>query len=171
MKRLIALLVVTTLVAVSLGAQDGSAGSASSTEAAADPALVALGAVGISNLYFGYVSLASVADGYASGAYSAATAASLAEESIAFHRTARRALRGLLTGGGVAEAERPILQRMIDAHGLLISEAQGLVTFVSDSGESSDFRRYRDEAWEVISELLASEDQEVSAPPAGTPGD
>ncbi|NBC29092.1 MAG: hypothetical protein GVY29_03770 [Spirochaetes bacterium] len=169
MKRLIALLVVAVLVAVSLGAQEDSAGS--DTESAADPALVALGAVGISNLYFGYVSLASVADGYASGAYTAATASSLAEESIAFHRTARRALRGLLNGGGVAEAERPILQRMIDAHGLLISEAQGLVTFVSDSGESSDFRRYRDEAWEVISQLLASEDQEVSAPPAGTPGD
>jgi hypothetical protein len=152
------------------GTDDAPVASDAATSAdAGDPALVALGAVGMSNLYFGYVGLASVADGYASGAYSAETATSLAEESMAFHRTAREALQNLLDSGTVAEEERPILSQMIRAHGLLIGEAQGLVTFVSSPGDSEDFRRYRDQAWQVISGLLAGEDTE--APPAGDAGE
>ena len=189
MKRIGAILVMLALITVvgfaqeSGGASGGSgaassgggagdtpvASDAASSVDAGDPALVALGAVGMSNLYFGYVGLASVADGYASGAYSAETATSLAEESMAFHRTAREALQNLLDSGTVAEEERPILSQMIRAHGLLIGEAQGLVTFVSSPGDSEDFRRYRDQAWQVISGLLAGDDTE--APPAGDAGE
>ncbi|MFW5786052.1 MAG: hypothetical protein ACOCYC_02300 [bacterium] len=181
MKRIPAILVVCALIAAGALAQDdgrdsGTPGASDTTAddtavavEAGDPALVALGAVGMSNLYFGYVGLAGVADGYASGAYAAETATSLAEESIAFHRTAREALQNLLDSGSVAEEERPILQEMIRAHDLLIGEARGLASFVSSPGDSEDFRRYRDEAWQVISGLLAGE--ETDAPPAGDAGE
>lgn len=143
-------------------AADG-AGATDGESAGADPSLVALGAVGISNLYFGYVALASVADGFASGAYAEDTASALARESIAFHESARSALEKLLSEGDIAPEEQPVLRQMIRAHDLLIQEARGLIRFVSSPGDSEAFRRYRDQAWEVISELLAGEG-EVTTP-------
>ncbi len=175
MKRSSNVAIVLTLICfalVSAGAAFGQSDGSGAPDAseASDPTLRALGAVGISNLYFGYVSLASVADGYASGAYAGETSISLARESMAFHRTARSELQSLLDAGRLAAEERPILQDMIEAHGLLIRQAEGLITFVSNPGESDDFRRFRDEAWQLISGLLAG-GEDVTTPPTDPSGD
>jgi len=119
-----------------------------------DPALYAVGALGASNLYSSYVVLATVADGYASASYSDATARDLAEESIALHESSVDALERLVSGNVVSESDRLIIDDMIEAHELLIRQAEGLLVYLDDPERSEQFQRYREAAWEKISTIL-----------------
>ncbi len=119
-----------------------------------DPALYAVGALGASNLYSSYVVLATVADGYASGSYSESTARDLAEESIALHESSVAALRRLVDLNVVSESDRSIVADMIEAHDLLIRQAEGLMTYLDNPENSETFQQYREAAWEKISTIL-----------------
>lgn len=119
-----------------------------------DPALYAVGALGASNLYSSYVVLATVADGYASASYSENTARDLAEESIALHESSVEALRRLVAENVVSASDRAIVADMIEAHELLISQAEGLLTYIDDPDSSEQFQQYREAAWEKISTIL-----------------
>lgn len=119
-----------------------------------DPALYAVGTLGVSNLYSSYVVLATVADGYASTSYDEATARDLAEESIALHRSSVEALGRLLERNAVSEGDRSIVQDMVEAHELLIRQAQGLLSYIDDPESSEEFQRYRQAAWEKIAAIL-----------------
>jgi hypothetical protein len=119
-----------------------------------DPALYAVGALGASNLYSSYVVLATVADGYASASYSENTARDLAEESIALHESSVEALRRLVAENVVSASDRAIVSDMIEAHELLIRQAEGLLSYIDDPDASEQFQQYREAAWEKISTIL-----------------
>ncbi|MFP4206978.1 MAG: hypothetical protein ACLFRR_01710 [Spirochaetaceae bacterium] len=119
-----------------------------------DPALYAVGTLGASNLYSSYVVLATVADGYASTSYSGATARDLAEESIALHESSVEALDALVEADNLHEDDRRIIGEMIEAHELLVQQAEGLLAYVEEDGSSEEFQRHREAAWEKISEIL-----------------
>lgn len=119
-----------------------------------DPALYAVGSLGASNLYSSYVVLATVADGYASGNYQQSTAEDLAEESIALHESSAEALRQLVDRNVVSEGDRGIIENMIEAHELLIRQAEGLLAYLDDDESAEQFQRFREEAWEKISDIL-----------------
>ncbi|MFP4374282.1 MAG: hypothetical protein ACLFPO_08115 [Spirochaetaceae bacterium] len=119
-----------------------------------DPALYAVGALGASNLYSSYVVLATVADGYASASYSENTARDLAEESIALHESSVDALRRLVDQNVVSASDRAIVADMIEAHELLIRQAEGLMAYLDDPDDFEAFQRYREAAWEKISTIL-----------------
>lgn len=119
-----------------------------------DPALYAVGTLGVSNLYSSYVVLATVADGYASASYGETTARDLAEESIALHNSSVEALNRLLDGNVVSESDRSIVEDMVEAHELLIKQAEGLLAFIEDPEDSERFQRYRQAAWEKIATIL-----------------
>jgi hypothetical protein len=119
-----------------------------------DPALYAVGALGASNLYSSYVVLATVADGYASASYSETTARDLAEESIALHESSLEALRRLVDENVVSESDRAIVADMIEAHELLIRQAEGLLSYIDNPDASEQFQRYREAAWQKISAIL-----------------
>lgn len=134
------------------------AGASSSSEGGSagelDPSLFAVGSLGASNLYFSYVVLGTVADGYASRGYGADMARSLAEEAIALNRSSRNALQTLIDNGRIAEEDREVVSQMIEAHGLLIEQAQALLTYIDDRSQTEQFQRYREQAWELISSVL-----------------
>jgi hypothetical protein len=125
-----------------------------------DPALYAVGALGASNLYSSYVVLATVADGYASASYSENTARDLAEESIALHESSAQALRRLLDENVVSESDRAIIIDMVEAHELLIRQADGLLSYIDDPDNSEQFQQYREAAWEKISTILEDDPPE-----------
>lgn len=148
MKRVVAVLLLFCSAGAFLLADTGSNGSEP------DPLLYAIGAVGVANLYFSYSFLGSVADGVASGIYDAVTAEELTDDAISLNTSSRDVLANLLEAENLADADREALSQMIDAHDLLIQEAWGLLAFIADPTDSEDFRRYRNEAWEVISALV-----------------
>lgn len=119
-----------------------------------DPALYAVGTLGVSNLYSSYVVLATVADGYASASYGETTARDLAEESIALHNSSVEALNRLLDRNVVSDSDRSIVEDMVEAHELLIKQAEGLLAFIEDPEDSEQFQRYRQAAWEKIATIL-----------------
>lgn len=128
--------------------------SAASAQEESDPVLYALGAVGVSNLYFSYSFLGSIADGVASGTYDPVTASDLTDDAISLNTSSRDVLSSLLESSEIADADRRVLEQMIEAHALLIQEAWGLLTYVDDPTSSENFRYYRDQAWRAISELF-----------------
>lgn len=150
MKRSVTVLLLVLGVVMCLPAQSEGAGGE------ADPLLYALGAVGVSNLYFSYSFIGSVADGVASGIYDPVTAEALADDAISLNTSSRDVLSNLLENEELAEADQEALATMIEAHDLLIQEAWGLLSFIADPTDSEDFRRYRDEAWAVISSLVGA---------------
>jgi hypothetical protein len=154
MKRCIAVLSLFLLVAVGVTAQ----------EQESDPVLYALGAVGVSNLYFSYSFLGSVADGVASGVYDPVTASDLTDDAISLNTSSRDVLTGLLDASGLSDDDKRTLEEMIEAHSLLIQEAWGLLSYIDDPSDSEDFRYYRDQAWNAISSLFAQD--RPSASPA-----
>jgi hypothetical protein len=43
---------------------------------------------------------------------------------------------------------------MVEAHELLIRQAQGLLSYIDDPESSEEFQRYRQAAWEKIAAIL-----------------
>ena len=120
----------------------------------ADPALYAVGALGASNLYTTYFLLGTLADGYATAAYTAEFADELARDIIGLNETAIDVLRDLLGDQAIVGEDRLLVQEMIRAHELLILQARGLIEYVADSSRTEEWFRYRRAAWDAITELL-----------------
>jgi hypothetical protein len=148
MKRLGALAVVLLLLTVPGFSQE------STTD---DPALYAIGAIGASNLYFSYVVLGTVADGFVSQGYSPELVQALAEETIALNQTSIEALAPVSGDSGISAADRQVVQRIIEAHSTLILQAESLLDYINDDASASEYQRHRRTAWEQISSILALE--------------
>lgn len=119
-----------------------------------DPALYAVGALGASNLYTTYFLLGTLADGYATAAYTAKFADELTRDVIGLNESSVEVLRQLLTESSLAGADKALVEEMITAHELLIDQAWGLLAYVEDSSDTEQWFRYRRQAWELISVLL-----------------
>ena len=119
-----------------------------------DPRLYALGMVSASNLYFSYLVLGTVADGYASGGYGADMATSLTEEAIALTRSSIEALEMLIRSEAIAGEDLDVVAGLIETHELLLGQANGLLQYIANPEDTSDFLSYRDRAWENISRML-----------------
>ncbi|TVQ39415.1 MAG: hypothetical protein EA384_06565 [Spirochaetaceae bacterium] len=143
MKKLALVLVVLLILATAVPAR-----------AEDDPRLYALGMVSASNLYFSYLVLGTVADGYASGGYGVDMATSLTEEAIALTRSSIDALELLITSAAIAGDDLAVVEGLIETHRLLLGQANGLLSYIEDPGNTDDFLRYRDLAWQNISQML-----------------
>ncbi len=141
--------VVLTLVAVTLLLVP-----AFGVQAEEDPKLYALGMISASNIYFSYLVLGTVADGYASGGYGADMARNLTEEAIALTRTSIDALELLRGDAGVADEDLEVVNGLIETHELLLGQANGLLSYIDDPDDRDDFLHYRDLAWRNISSML-----------------
>ena len=120
----------------------------------AEPVFYALGTVAVSNLYTSFSMLASVADGYAAGSYSAETVRALAEEVLALSGSSRTALEELLATRLVASRDAEILTDMVAVHALISAQARGLLLFVDDPGLRRVYQSARDETWSKLVTLL-----------------
>lgn len=122
-----------------------------------DPALYAVGAIGASNLYTTYFLLGTLADGYATAAYTARFADELARDVIGLSESSIDVLEELLEDDNLVGDDRDLVSEMIRAHDLLINQAWGLISYVEDPNDTDDWFRYRRAAWELITELLGIE--------------
>ena len=125
-----------------------------SAHAEEDARLYALGMVSASNLYFSYLVLGTVADGYASGGYGADMATNLTEEAIALTRSSIDALQMLVSDSAIAGDDRDVVEGLIETHQLLLRQAIGLLSYIEDPENTEEFLRYRDLAWKNISQML-----------------
>lgn len=120
-----------------------------------DAALYAVGSLSASNLYLSYLVLGTVADAYSQAIYDEEVAASLTNEAMYMNTNAQKALEQLLRDGRLADEDSRAVQRIARVYTTLTREAESLILFITnkeDTGE--DFQRYRQEAWQQISELL-----------------
>ena len=128
--------------------------SAQTTGVTEDPALYAVGALGASNLYTSYFLLGTLADGYATAAYTSQFADELARDVIGLNESSIEVLEQLLAESSLAGADKALVQDMITAHELLIDQAWGLLAYVEDSSNTEAWFRYRRQSWDLISVLL-----------------
>ena len=120
-----------------------------------DPTLVALGALGASNLYFSYLTLGTVADGYVSGTYEPQVAISVANEAIFMNTTAKTNLEKLLESANLAKEDKDVVSYMVATYDILINQAKSLVQFISNQkDDGTSYQKYRTEAWKRIVELF-----------------
>jgi len=155
-RRAIAVVTLALLASGGLAAQvdEASTDEASTRDASADPALYAVGALGASNLYATYFLLGTLADGYATAAYTGEFADELARDVIGLGESSIEVLRELLADDGLAGDDRTLVGDMIRAHELLVSQAWGLISYVADGDDTDEWFRYRRAAWELITRLL-----------------
>jgi hypothetical protein len=150
--RIMGLVILAILITAGpVAAQSTGDGIEGATE---DPALYAVGALGASNLYTSYFLLGTLADGYATAAYTAQFADELTRDVIGLGESSIEVLQQLLAESSLAGADKALVQDMITAHGLLIDQAWGLLEYVEDSSNTEAWFRYRRQAWELISVLL-----------------
>ena len=119
-----------------------------------DPALYAVGALGASNLYTTYFLLGTLADGYATAAYTAQFAEELANDIIGLNESSIDVLNQLVDEGNLSPSDMLLVEEMITAHELLILQTWGLLEYVNDPTQTDEWFEYRREAWELIRELL-----------------
>ncbi|MFW5742781.1 MAG: hypothetical protein ACOC2D_05835, partial [Spirochaetota bacterium] len=98
-----------------------------------DPALYAVGALGASNLYTTYFLLGTLADGYATAAYTASFADELARDVVGLNESSIEVLEDLHGDEGMLVEDRALVTEMIEAHSLLINQAWGLIAYIDDS--------------------------------------
>ena len=122
-----------------------------------DPALYAVGALGASNLYNTYFLLGTLADGYATAAYTAQFADELARDIIGLNESSIEVLRRLAEEGDLTGEDLDLVNNMIEAHRLLIGQAWGLIAYVDDASNTEDWFSYRRKAWELIQSILGIE--------------
>ncbi|MFW5689126.1 MAG: hypothetical protein ACOC1U_06070 [Spirochaetota bacterium] len=157
MKRYIALALALLLVVSAspvLAQSPGNDPQASSVSVADDPALYAVGALGASNLYTTYFLLGTLADGYATAAYTASFADELARDVIGLNESSIEVLEGLLRDEEVVGDDRMLVEEMVRAHELLINQAWGLIAYIEDDSDTDEWFEYRRAAWELITDLL-----------------
>jgi hypothetical protein len=145
-KRTAALVVLFMVVlCVTVGGQES---------VAEDPALYAVGALGASNLYTTYFLLGTLADGYATAAYTAQFAEELAHDIIGLNEGSIEVLQRLRQEGNLSGSDATLVDDMIAAHELLIQQTWGLLSYVEDSSQTADWFLYRRQSWDLIQELL-----------------
>lgn len=155
MRRFLTLALLVLMVAGGLAfGQVADAPPSSGSAPADDPALYAVGALGASNLYTTYFLLGTLADGYATAAYTATFAEELARDIIGLGETSIEVLQQMLLDSSVSSSDREHVQDMITAHELLILQTWGLLAYVEDPAQTADWFSYRKQAWEVIRRLL-----------------
>jgi len=147
MRKTVLALVVGLILTAGLSAQD----------AAQDPALYAVGALGASNLYTSYFLLGTLADGYATAAYTAEFADELANDVIGLNQSSIEVLEQLLSEQSLAASDKDLIREMITAHRLLIDQANGLLAYIDDSADTEQWFRSRKAAWDVITVLLGKD--------------
>jgi hypothetical protein len=153
-RRFASLAVLLLLVSGAAFGQASGGTAAAGSEPGADPALYAVGALGASNLYTTYFLLGTLADGYATAAYTATFADELARDVIGLNESAIDVLEALLEDDAITGEDQTLVSEMIRAHRLLINQAFGLIAYVEDSTDTEDWFAYRRQAWELITELL-----------------
>lgn len=122
-----------------------------------DPALYAVGALGASNLYNTYFLLGTLADGYATAAYTAQFADELARDIIGLNESSIEVLQRLIDQEIIVGADRQLVDDMIEAHQLLTGQAWGLISYVEDATNTEDWFSYRRRTWELITAILGIE--------------
>lgn len=122
-----------------------------------DTALYAVGALGASNLYNTYFLLGTLADGYATAAYTAEFADELARDIIGLNESSMEVLQQLIDQKTVVGEDKQLVLNMITAHELLIGQAWGLISYVEDSSDTEEWFSYRRKAWEIITDILGIE--------------
>lgn len=147
MKRVCVTGLVLFLVAATVGAQEDDA----------DPALYAVGALGASNLYNTYFLLGTLADGYATGAYTRSFAEELARDIIGLSESSVEVLEELSDNDQIVGSDRQLVARMIRAHQLLIQQSWGLIGYIEDGSRTEEWFYYRRLTWEAITEILELE--------------
>jgi len=149
-----ALIAAQSAVAQSDASSGGSVSAVNDLASGADPALYAVGALGASNLYTSYFLLGTLADGYATAAYTASFADELARDVIGLNESSIEVLEDLLVDDGLGGDDRALVRDMIRAHELLTRQAWGLIAYVEDASDTDEWFEYRRAAWELITELL-----------------
>lgn len=142
MKRVFILCLVIVIGSATVVAQDE------------DPALYAIGALSASNLYNTYFLLGTLADGYANAAYPASFARDLTRDVIGLSESAVDVLGELVAQDDVVPEDRRLVERMIQAHNLLINQAWGLISYIDDPEDTDDWFTYKEQAWEEITSIL-----------------
>ena len=122
-----------------------------------DTALYAVGALGASNLYNTYFLLGTLADGYATAAYTAQFADELARDIIGLNESSIEVLQRLVDQNITVGEDRQLVLDMITAHELLTGQAWGLIAYVEDSTDTAAWFSYRRQAWELITAILGIE--------------
>lgn len=134
---------------------DGAAASVATQATSPDAVLVALGTLGAANLYYSYLTLGTVADGYVSGTYDGRIAISVANEAIFMNGNARAGLATLIDSPSIAREDRDVLVVMVQTYDVLNNQAKALIQFISDQkDDGSEYQKYRTEAWKRIVELF-----------------
>lgn len=150
-----ALAVVLVVLAVASGGLSAQTAPSAQED---DPALYAVGALGASNLYTTYFLLGTLADGYATAAYTASFADELARDVIGLNESSIEVLEDLLDDDWLLDEDRTLVKEMMEAHSLLINQAWGLIAYIEDSSDTDDWFEYRRAAWDAITELLGIEE-------------
>lgn len=120
-----------------------------------DPALVALGSMGASNIYYSYLTIGAIADGFVGGTYQAKIAISVANEAIFMNDTSRASLEKLKNSALMADQDREVVVYLIETYEILNEQARALIQFISDrSNDGSEYQKYRKEAWNRIVSLF-----------------
>ena len=148
------ILVAIMVFAVAAGAVAQTGDATDTTPDGTDPALYAVGALGASNLYATYFLLGTLADGYATAAYTATFADELARDIIGLSESSIEVLQDLRQDDGLSVEDESLVADMVRAHQLLINQAFGLIAYVEDASDTDDWFSYRRQAWELITELL-----------------
>ncbi len=122
---------------------------------ALDPALVALGSMGASNLYYSYLTLGAVADGFVNQSYEARVAVSVANEAIYMNNASIQSLSNLAESRRLGQADQEVLLFLIETYQLLNNQARSLITFIgNERDDGSQYQKYRTEVWSRIVNLF-----------------
>lgn len=131
---------------------DSIGGGMETTVPREDPALVALGSMGAANLYYSYLAIGSIADGFVGGTYQPRVAISVANEAIFMNDTTRKSLEQLAKTGLLAEEDRKIIEYLIGTYDVLNRQARALIRFVSDRND--DGTAYQDARKEALARIV-----------------
>jgi hypothetical protein len=105
-----------------------------------------------SSMYFAYMSLCAVGDGYVGLVYDGSTAAEFARETVDKLETERAKVTNLKEFFTV-QSDIDVIDMMIETYGHLIEQAEELIAFIEDP-EKSGFQESRNKAWKNIAALL-----------------
>jgi hypothetical protein len=118
--------------------------------------LETIGVLSGHGIYLTYVSVGTLADGYAKKTYKNDFAAKLMQEYIQLSNVSKNQLIKLSGSSALSADDLGYIKRLISTYSLLIEEAQGYKEFIT-TGDKKYLKIYsdkREEAWKMISGLL-----------------
>ncbi len=124
-----------------------------------DPLLKSLGASLAGNLYFAYMSIGSIADGFEKKVYTAQNVADLMEANNNLLDSLTQVLRDSTGEYEYAESDIGFIESTIDILDQLKKLANTLVKYTKDKAKKTadEFAKIKDSAWADISSLLGIE--------------